>query len=129
MLPIDGPLTRVYIQELKDGDFSDLPGKHKSLYIFKCHHALGDGVSLGALTLAATDDYDLSYFPAAKTASLWEVILLRLMAYLAIPQMMWHMLTTGKDKNLLTMRKRKEGLSGKIHCTSSRDQIMVDELK
>jgi hypothetical protein len=86
MLPIDGPLVRVYLQEIAPGDMADMNGsKHRSLYIFKCHHAFGDGVSLGALTLAATDEYDLSYFPGARSATFWEVAYVRLAAILSLP--------------------------------------------
>ena len=130
MMPIDGPLTRVYLQQMGADEMTDLSGgDHRSLYIFKCHHAFGDGVSLGALTLASTDDYDLSYFPGARTATFWEVAYVRFSAFLAIPQIIWCLISLGIDLNLFTIGKAESGLSGKIHCTSSREIIEVEDLK
>ena len=55
-MPLDGPLWSFKIYNCK------LDGVERSLLIWKSHHSLCDGVSLGCMTLAMAKEYDSSYF-------------------------------------------------------------------
>ena len=63
-LPLDGPLARIYVQKYDADDQKHLPAnqKSKSILIWKCHHSFCDGVSVSSLFLAASEDYDRSFF-------------------------------------------------------------------
>lgn len=59
-MPLDGPLWNIKIYNTK------IDGVERSAIIWKSHHSLCDGVSLGAMTLGMASEYDRSFFIPAK---------------------------------------------------------------
>ena len=63
-LPNDGPLSRFYIQRYEPTDLDHLPPERrpKAICIVKMHHSLCDGISSMMFPMAASDEFDRSYF-------------------------------------------------------------------
>lgn len=59
-MPLDGPLIRLYTQEYAPKENKDRAPEDqvKMLMIWKAHHAFCDGVSVMAMTLASSAEYD-----------------------------------------------------------------------
>ena len=66
-LPLDGPLYRFYIQEL----YVTETGEKRTIVMMKAHHSLGDGLSMTAMILGCSDEYDRSYFMSGKGETRW----------------------------------------------------------
>ena len=78
-LPNDGPLWRIYMQEIEQD------GKQMAIIIWKSHHSFCDGVSVMSLQLSMSAEYDRSYFVASSNLTFIQKMLLRISVPLSLP--------------------------------------------
>lgn len=98
--------------------------------IWKCHHSFCDGVSSGSLILALSKEFDRSYFLASKDASPMMVFLARIMAPFQIPSIFKNSFGSKPDVNYFTKKRAAAGgLSGKINCSASYEDIELSSIK
>jgi hypothetical protein len=71
IMPLDGPLTRIYCQKYEPNDQDDLPPEKraKGISYMKVHHSFCDGVSVMTIPLALSEEFDRSYFLNSKDAT------------------------------------------------------------
>lgn len=94
--------------------------------IFKAHHAFCDGVSVMAMTLASSAEFDHSYFIKTGYVPIFQRIFVRLTMFLHFPQMLIESVLTPTDKN--SLMKNKANLSGNINITSA-PVIQLSDIK
>lgn len=112
-VPLDGPLIRIYSQEYAPADENKDRAKDekvKSLMIWKAHHAFCDGVSVMAMTLASSDDYNKNYFIKSGQVSWAQRMVVRCFFWINFPKMIIDSLLQGADQH--SMMKNKHNLSG-----------------
>lgn len=118
-MPLDGPLWNFKIYNCK------IDGVERAIIIWKSHHSLCDGVSLGSLTLSLTSEYDLSFFIKIKEPTFMQKMMIRVMAPFYLPVLLWRSITMATDKNFLTAKKNKK-LSGVLNCCASDNMVFSD---
>jgi hypothetical protein len=119
-MPLDGPLVRIYYQRYEpEEENKDRPEgeKVKALQLWKCHHAFCDGVSVTSMVLAASKEYNRSYFLKSNDASFFEKLFLRCLTPFYIPKMIVQALLSRADSNSLVANKGP--LTGKINISSA----------
>ena len=123
-LPMDGPLWRAIIQK-----YDDPEGKGKSIFIWKCHHSFGDGISIVLFNLAISKEFDRSFFVASNDLKLWQRILVRCCVPFQFFYVAYQFIKTFSAKiggNIITNNKKK--LNGIYNCKSSRE-LHFDKIK
>lgn len=96
IMPLDGPLTRVYCQKYEPNDQQDRPPEKraKGISFMKLHHSFCDGVSVMTIPLALSEEFDRSYFLNSKDATWIQTIMVKLAAPLQIPTIIYSALFT-----------------------------------
>ena len=120
-VPLDGPQWRVWFTPLIDED-----GKTYTVQIWKSHHSFMDGVSCMGVTCTMMEEYNLSYFVKFTPVPLLQQILLKLSVIIYIPALFADSVFTMRDKNCITMGKKK--MNGVI-CASSSSCISMKAIK
>ena len=104
----------------------DEDGKEYTAQIWKQHHSVMDGVSCMAVTCALMDEYSVDYFVRVKPVTIIQQILLKLSVAIVIPKLLMASIFTRRDKNCLTMGKKK--MTGIISASASK-RISMAEIK
>jgi len=77
-----------------------------------------DGVSCMGVTCSVMDEYSLDYFVRVKPVTLVQQIMLKLSTALFVPKLFMDSMFTRRDKNCLTMGKKK--MTGIINASASK---------
>ena len=98
-LPNDGPLWRIYMQEIEQDS------KPMAIIIWKSHHSFCDGVSVMSLQLSMSAEYDRSYFVPSSNLTFIQKMLLRISVPLSLPHIIKTNFLNRHDNNKLTQKK------------------------
>jgi NRPS condensation-like uncharacterized protein len=88
--------------------------------IFKAHHSFCDGVSVMCMTLALSEEYGREYFVKSADAKWYEELFVKLISPFSIFKIIWNTTLATTDRNFITERKLKSGLTGNLNVSTSK---------
>ena len=122
MMPVDGPQSRMYCQKFGPTDFPELPPdqRPKSIFIWKSHHSVCDGVCCAALHHQLSDEFGPQcFFGGEKKATFLQAMFVRISGLLYLfCILIAKTLTIKSNINMFTERRLKCGMSGKSHINT-----------